>query len=71
MSILKRPDFQPMRIPPIETEEEYEAALLRLAELLEALDDDAEDEDEEREALLEAIEAYEDELLPKQQLKSN
>ncbi len=60
-----------MRIPPIDTEEEYEAALLRLAELLEDLDDNAEDEDEEREALLEAIEAYEDELLPKQQLKSN
>ncbi len=58
-----------MRIPPIETEEEYEAALLRLTELLEELDDDS--EDEEREALLEAIEAYEDELPPKQQLKSN
>lgn len=51
-----------MRIPPIETEEEYEAALLRLAELLEDLDADSEDEDEEREALLEAIEVYEDEL---------
>ncbi|MEY3444830.1 MAG: hypothetical protein RLZZ519_3111 [Bacteroidota bacterium] len=51
-----------MRIPPIETEEEYEAALLRLTELLADLDADSDEEDEEREALLEAIEAYEDEL---------
>ena len=58
-----------MRIPPIETEEEYEAALLRLTELLEELDDDS--EDEEREALLEAIEAYEDEINPTAATKLN
>lgn len=51
-----------MKIPPIETEEEYEAALARLAELMEGPESKA--ADAEREALLEAIETYEDETYP-------
>jgi DNA-directed RNA polymerase subunit K/omega len=51
-----------MKMPPIESEEEYELALARLAELLNA-GRDASDPDE-RESLLEAIEEYEDEFLP-------
>jgi HTH-type transcriptional regulator / antitoxin HigA len=51
-----------MKIPPIETEEEYEDALVRLEALLEAKDGSS--EANEREALLEAIEEYEDEIYP-------
>ena len=57
-----------MKWPPISNEEEYNLALKRLAELLD-FDDDSDDQilrseadDDEREALLEAIEEYEDEL---------
>lgn len=54
--------MRPMRIPPIENEEEYDAALTRLAELLEGPESKA--AEAEREALLEAIEAYEDAAHP-------
>ncbi|MFN8395855.1 MAG: hypothetical protein U0176_14560 [Bacteroidia bacterium] len=50
------------KIPPIETEEEYDAALVRLAELMEGPESKA--AEAEREALLEAIEEYEDNTFP-------
>lgn len=55
-----------MKVLPIDTEEEYEAALLRLVEILEAPDGSA--EAAEREALLEAIEAYEEAEFPAEPL---
>ena len=51
-----------MKTPPIESEEEYDSALERLAELMEAPQGTL--DAEEREALLEAIEEYEDDLYP-------
>jgi HTH-type transcriptional regulator / antitoxin HigA len=51
-----------MKTPPIENEEEYDRALLRLEEILEAKPGTP--EAQEREALLEVIEAYEDEMYP-------
>ncbi len=51
-----------MKTPPIDTEEEYERALARLAELMEGPQSPA--KDAERESLLEAIEAYEEEFDP-------
>jgi hypothetical protein len=54
-----------MKVPPIETDEEYDAALARLMELIELMDSsDGKAGAEEREALLQAIEAYEDEVFP-------
>ena len=50
------------KIPPIETEEEYDAALVRLAELMAGPESKA--AEAEREALLEAIEEYEDNTFP-------
>lgn len=47
-----------MKIPPIETEEDYDHALARLAVLIDAPKGSS--EAVEREALLEAIEDYED-----------
>ncbi len=49
-----------MKTPPIDNEEEYDRALLRLEQLLDA-PDGSRDADE-RESLLEAIEEYEEQL---------
>ena len=49
-----------MKTPPIDNEDEYELALLRLEQLLEAPDGSR--EADERESLLEAIEEYEEQL---------
>lgn len=51
-----------MKTPPIESEEEYDRALERLANLMDAPQGSL--EAEEREALLEAIEDFEDEMYP-------
>jgi HTH-type transcriptional regulator / antitoxin HigA len=51
-----------MKVPPIETEEEYDAALLRLDKIFEAPEGSR--ERAEAEALLEAIEEYEEEHPP-------